>query len=202
MLIRERRAITDLDAICAELGALLGDDPATVELDEAGTAWLSTVLDAAADAERLLLPRRMQRALDQMRSACETWAEQSRRAGREQAAVRWVALATAAAGSGDRHPDPYALAEAWLGLVRPRLDAHRRRHRRARYVLLRDIDAELVSDPLDLDTVERECSGLLEDVPLAERVRACILGLPGEAPATPPRASWGMARSTRSGAGS
>lgn len=196
MLIRERRAITDLDAICAELHDLLGDDPATVALDEAGTGWLSTVLAAAADAERLLLPRRMQRALDQMRSTCEAWADQSRRAGREQAAVRWLALASAAAGSGDQHPDPYALAEAWLALVRPRLDAYRRRHRRARYVLLRDIDAELAADPLDLDTVERECSGLLEDVPLAERVRACILGLPGDTAPAASRGSWGMARST------
>ncbi len=63
-------------------------------------------------------------------------------------------------------------------------------------MLLRDIDAELAAEPLDLETVERECSGLFEDVPLAERVRACILGLPGEAAPTRSPASWGMARST------
>lgn len=196
ILIRDRRPITDLEAICAELAALLGDDPATVPLDEAGTRWLTTVLREAAGAERLLLPRRMQRALDQMRSTCETWAEQCRRAGQEEVATRWTALASAAAGTADQHPDPYALAESWLALVRPRLDAHRRRHRRARYVLLRDIDGDLAADPLDLDLVEQECSGLLEDVPLAERVRACILGLPGAEPAGRPRAGWGMARST------
>ena len=72
---------------------------------------------------------------------------------------------------------------------------HQRQHRRARYVLLRDIDADLFGSPLDLNTVEHECSGLLEELPLGERVRAGILGLPVPTDGTPPT-SWGLTRST------
>jgi len=195
MLVRGGQAITDLSQVCSSLVNLLGHDPQTVALDDDALTWLRKVLNVATRAERSLLPRRMQRALDQMRAACGSWAAQCRRQGDEAAAARWRVLAEAAAGTAATRPDAYALAEAWLSLVRPRLEAHRRQHRRARYVLLRDIDRDLFASPLDLDTVEHECSGLLEELPLGERVRACILGMPGSTDATT-GASWGLSRST------
>ncbi|MFP5579565.1 MAG: C-terminal helicase domain-containing protein, partial [Acidimicrobiia bacterium] len=195
LLIRKGQALTDLAEICSSLTELLGGDPETVALDEAALAWLRDVLASATRAERSLLPRRMQRALAQMRSACAAWADQCRRHGDERAATRWMVLSEAASGTAEYQPDSYALAEAWLSLVRPRLDAHRRQHRRARYVLLRDIDADLVSTPLDLDAVEHECSGLLQELPLGERVRACILGFPAPG-GDVGRSAWGLSRST------
>ena len=195
LLIRQGQALTDLAEICSSLTDLLRGDPETVALDDAALAWLRDVLASATRAERSLLPRRMQRALAQMRSACGAWADQCRRHGDERAATRWMVLSEAASGTAEHQPDSYALAEAWLALVRPRLDAHRRQHRRARYVLLRDIDADLVSTPLDLESVEDECSGLLQELPLGERVRACILGFPA-ASGDAGRSTWGLSRST------
>ncbi|HAS10570.1 MAG TPA: helicase [Acidimicrobiaceae bacterium] len=195
LLIRKGQALTDLAEICSSLTELLSGDPETVALDDAAFAWLRDVLASATRAERSLLPRRMQRALAQMRSACAAWADQCRRNGDERAATRWMVLSEAASGTAEQQPDSYALAEAWLSLVRPRLDAHRRQHRRARYVLLRDIDTDLVSTPLDVESVEHECSGLLQELPLGERVRACILGLPG-AGGDVGRSTWGLSHST------
>lgn len=195
LLVRGGRALADLTDICESLPELLRDDPETVALDEPALELLREVLDAASRAERSLLPRRMQRALAQMRATCDRWAAQCRRRGDEQDAVRWTVLAEAAAGSAEHQPDAYALAEAWLAVVRPRLDDHRRQHRRARYVLLRDIDADLATAPLGIDAVEQECSGLLQELPLGERVRACILGLPSPGTGGGRRA-WGLSRST------
>ncbi|MDE0802548.1 MAG: SNF2-related protein [Acidimicrobiales bacterium] len=191
--------VDDLVDIGAALRRLLRSDPPTVAVDAGAMRFMTRALERAGIAERSMLPRKMQRALDQMRWACSTWADVARTAGHEAAAARWLALAGAAAGADARQPDLYGLAERWLELVGPMVEEYRATHRRARYVLLRDIDRRLETEPLDLDRVATACSGLLTQTPLAERVRVCILGQPGpvasdDAPAT--GEPWGMARST------
>lgn len=170
---------TELVAIAERLRVLLGDDPPGRTLDDATAAVLDRCLALAAASERELLPKRMQRALEQVARTCAGWADGARRAGREDDATRWLALRSLVEHSGDAASvDSYALAERWLELVAPVLDAHRSRRRRQRYVLLRDIDDALLEDPFEIEVVEAAFSDLAVVPSLAERVSACIIGVP------------------------
>ena len=75
-------------------------------------------------------------------------------------------------------PDPYAVAQRWLGLVAPVLELERASRRGSRYLVLKDINSRLLASPLSLDDVEREMTGLPIAAPLERRVSACILGVP------------------------
>lgn len=179
--------VVELDAIGDVLRRRLAADPPTRALDEQAARQLDRFLAIAVALEHALLPRRMQRALAQLRAATAAWATSAQRAGDEATARGWRRLGELAEPAApDRvQPDPYLVAERWLELVAPLLDAHRARRRHHRYVVLADIDAELRSAPLPLDVVERALSNLPALEPLAERVSACILGLAAPSAAMP-----------------
>ena len=75
-------------------------------------------------------------------------------------------------------PDPFAVAERWLELITPALDDHRSTTRGRRYVLIDDITPGMKANPFELGEVEAHFSGLPVAPPLADRVTACILGVP------------------------
>lgn len=177
MLIDGHEPLTDLGAVAERLRELLGDYPPNRELDEVAVAELNRFLDVATSQERLLLPRRMRRALDQMSSVLRQWAIRARRAGDERRADEWLALEALASPDGPP-VDPFLVAERWISVVTPVLERHRELLRRARYVLLRDIEPSLISDPLAYEEVLEVFVGLPTATPLEERVSACILGVP------------------------
>jgi superfamily II DNA or RNA helicase len=175
----DKRCLADLGEVANELRRRLADDPPNRTLDELAARWLDRCLETAAAAEFGLLPRRMQRALHQMATVTRSWASASQRGGQENDATRWNNLATAALPSPDETgPDPFAVAERWLELITPKLDEHRSTLRGRRYVLLDDITPALKVNPLDLDSTEDHFSRLPVAPPLADRVTACILGVP------------------------
>lgn len=184
MLVRpdgRPRCETDLGRVAAALRTALGDDPEDRQLDEPAADRLTDCLAIAAREEVGLLPRRSQRALDQMRQVTQVWARRLQERAEELTAQRWLALRDLAQPTGDtQHADPFAVAERWLELVAPRLEVHRTATRGRRYALLRDITKGLEREPLALQEVEEAMSGLPQAAPLAERVSACILGVPGE----------------------
>jgi len=174
-----KRCLTDLGTVTSELRERLADDPPNRALDELAALWLDRCLATAAAAEFDLLPRRMQRALRQMGAVTKAWASASQRAGHETDATRWNNLSQAAQPSPDETgPDPFAVAERWLELITPALDDHRSTLRGRRYVLIDDITPGLKANPLELDATEAHLSGLPVAPPLADRVTACILGVP------------------------
>src|SRR5690606_14653391 len=99
--------------------------------------------------------------------------------GRTSDAARWRAIQRLLAPAGEHavRPDPYVVAQSWFELVRPRLEELRSRSKRP-YVLLRDLDAGLMQEPLPLDDVEAALSRLPTLPALEERIHACILGVP------------------------
>ena len=172
--------IVDLERVSDALVRHLRHDPEGRPLDDAALALLSSFLEVATRHERLLLPRRMQRALEQMASTTAAWAATARRAGDERSAATWLAIGRSAANDADERPDPYLVAERWLEVVAPLRERYRDEHRHAHYVLLRDLDRSLRAEPLDLTTVSEAFSALPLAAPLAERVTSCILGVPGD----------------------
>jgi hypothetical protein len=114
-----------------------------------------------------------------MRTVTSEWQRQCQRASDELAAARWGALASAASPVGDEAAaDPVAVAERWLQLIAPVLDQHRTDNPRRRYVLIDDITNRLAAQPFDLAETEAAFFGVPDLPPLADRVSACILGVP------------------------
>ena len=169
---------TRLDLIAERLRRELADNPPSREFDSDCDRALSRFLDAAARSERELLPRKLRRALDQMSATCHSQAHSAFVTGDLDLHARWLAIARSAEPNPDQPLDEYLVAELWLEIVRPLLEASRQRARKRRYTLLRHINADLRDHPFDL----RDIEGRLSQVPLAEpferRVNSCILGIP------------------------
>jgi superfamily II DNA or RNA helicase len=173
---------TDLGMVVDRLRSRLDPDPPNRFLDTAASEHLRRCLDLAAQHELELLPRRSQRALAQMAELAQTWAKSARKEGDEHVGQRWVQLADLARPqTTEVHPDPFTVAERWLELVAPRLEEHRKQTKGRRYSLLKDITPGLRNEPLRLEEVEEQMTGLAMAPPLAERVSVCVLGLPGNA---------------------
>lgn len=170
-----------LASVVGRLRERLDEDPPPRPLDGECETWLDHFLAQAERSERQLLPRRIQRALDQMETTTRRWSEHAFAHGAYDDADRWRAL-THLANPGpddDLRPDPHDAAERWLRLVQPLVEEARRQRRR-RYSRLPDIDAALSDTPLDLAHVEHAFTGIEATEPFSHRISACILGVPDD----------------------
>jgi hypothetical protein len=177
ILIDGIEVLTDLDEVATRLRQLLKDDPPDRALDDAGTSALERFLDIAASAERNLLPRKMLRALQQMEKVTAAWAKGASGAKDEIRATEWREVGRLASRE-EQHVDPYQVAERWLGLIAPTLDRFRSNNRRARYIVLRDIEPDLIHEPFSFEDVAHAFEHMPIATPLDQRVSACILGVP------------------------
>jgi hypothetical protein len=109
----------------------------------------------------------------------KAWAAKARRAGDEKLASEWLVL-EALASTTEPKVDPYRVAECWLNLVAPEFEKYREEKRRARYILLRHLQPQLVEHPMAYEAVVETFSDLPIATPLEERVTACIIGVPEE----------------------
>jgi len=175
----EARVVHGLDRVTQALRERLGGRPPSRGFDEDCEQWLTVFLKAAAQAEAALIPRRLQRALEQMHSTCRSWAQAARSAGDGELAERWEVVARLAVpGEGEVLVDLHQVGERWLQVVQPLREVARRSRRRNRYSRLSDIDPALRSEPIALDAVEAHLRGLQRLEPFDQRVSACIIGVP------------------------
>jgi superfamily II DNA or RNA helicase len=173
------RLVGDLEAVCRRLRAELGAHPINQPLDPDALDLLDRGLTVAAHNEFALLPRRMRRALQQMGVVLEAWTAAERQSGHEDAARSIQKLAQLARAQGGETPvDPYLVAERWITVVSPTLDAYRRRYRNRPYVLLSDITRQLIAEPVSTVDLVGAFAALPALTPLAERINSCILGVP------------------------
>ena len=175
------QATVGVEAVTERLRHHLRNDPPDVAFDENCEHWLGHFLTAAAREETLLLPRRMQRALEQMAQTTLTWSHQALGQGHYDDADQWRRLSRIARPdhADEERPDPYLVGEAWWDLVRP-LFAETRlpRRRRRRYIRLRDLDQYLKANPLDLSTVYNALRRVPIIEPVDKRISAAIIGIP------------------------
>ncbi|MGY1671408.1 SNF2-related protein [Geodermatophilus sp. SYSU D00710] len=170
-----------VEAVAQRLRTRLREDPPDVPFDENCERWLGHFLTVAAQRETLLLPRRMQRALEQMAQLTDGWAEQAARRGSPATAEQWRRLHNAARPSPDDDVrlDPYLVGEMWWDLVRPRFaDLQQQQRRRRRYSRLRDLDPLLRARPLEIADVLRALERVPAVEPVDKRVSAVIIGVP------------------------
>lgn len=175
------RATTGVEAVTDRLRAHLAEDPPNVGFDENCERWLGTFLDAAAEEETRLLPRRIQRALEQMKRVTRSWGDQALNSGDHAAAEQWWQVSRTARPRGDVEDrlDPYLVGEAWWDLVRPLFaEIPPRRRRRRRYTRLRDLNGVLGTRPLELRAVQDALRRVPVVQPVDRRVNAAIIGVP------------------------
>lgn len=168
-----------LEHVTERLRTLLRDDPPNIAFDDACEHWLDHFLNAAGRHETLLLPRRMQRALDQMADLTASWADAADRIGDMDRAQQWRRVHhLARPRPDDERRDPYLIGEVWWDLVRPQFAHLERARRRRRYQRLRDLDPYLRTMPLDLRVVQNALRRVPIVEPVDKRVSAVILGVP------------------------
>jgi len=171
--------VVRLDRVCALLRQHLAEDVVNLRLDTRASQHLRHFLDRLDESEPALLPKKKQRALDQMFEITRLYALKAQKAGDARLAAQWDALAAATKVRDGRRPDLETVAEYWLDLVRPLwFEKLKDRKKRRRPLLLKDLRSDLIKRPFAIGELEDK----FRDVPyvdaLDERIAACILGVP------------------------
>lgn len=172
--------VVKLDDVCHALREKLSAEVESLKLDTVASQWLDRFLSELVKAEPTLLPRKKQRALDQMHEVLGRYAKQAQQKGDNELAARWLALRQAAQPQGDQvRPDLETVAERWLDLIRPLwFSKLADRHRRRRPLLLKDLRQDLFKRPLEIEIVESHFANVPIVDALDERIAACIIGVP------------------------
>ena len=172
--------LVDLDRVAQELRARLGPEVGDRSLDQLAASLLRCFVERLGETEELLLPKKKQRALAEMRIVLEQYAKAAAAGSGERQRLELVreVLALGKPGSADRTVDRGALAERWLDLVRPAWLNRLLRTRRTRPLMLRDIRKDLIAQPLTTEEMLQAFSDLPLTMPIGERIVAAILGVP------------------------
>lgn len=197
MIGDEETPRTALDDVCGHLRERLGASTIQRTFDRAAAQQLNTYLEKLKIQEELLLPRKKQRALAEMRIILRSYRPASKRRRRartepienEETLVDRHAVINTLLDLLDNRVERYAsdgrpitadlgvLAERWLQLIRPAWVEVAKSSRR-KIVLLRDLRGHLVENPIATDDLEQL---LVDDglwaKPLDERLVAAIVGV-------------------------
>jgi hypothetical protein len=171
--------ITELGNVCGALRERLTDEADNLPFDERSASVLTEFINRLDEAERSLLPRRKQRALEEMRIVVEKLAEAAGATSKQQDVDHLVNIMEML----DRNlpsyqPDWDEVAGRWLDVIRPVWFEMLTQRKRARPLLLKDIRNELLArGPWLTDQILHR----FREFPVLpgpeERVKACIVGV-------------------------
>jgi len=172
--------ITDLMQISDSLRARLGVDVESLKMTAKAGDLLDKFLGRISFAERQLLPRRKQRALEEMVVVLNAYRDQAAEK-KDQTGLEFLSrlLEILERPTVDRMPDWDAIAERWLDLIRPVWYERLLTKRRLRPLVLKDIRSELIDgDRLPIEEIIEAYREVPRMPTLDQRVVACILGVP------------------------
>ena len=172
------KAVTELGAICDDLRQRLAGDVEDLSMDEPAAEQLAHFIARLSDAERALLPRKKQRALEEMEKVLERFLEKAAERKDQAALDHYKAILDMIRRPNPGHqPDWDEVAARWLDLIRP-VWYGRLRLPRNKPLLLRDIRSDLVAREAELgpQILERFRS-FPELGPADLRISACVLGV-------------------------
>ena len=170
--------ILRLNEIALQLKKVLQDDISSLKIDASATSELDKYLDKLLESEKKLLPRRKQRALDEMTKVLKAYCEESSKNQYQQAFEFYHNLIDVLEMKDRRHiPDWGVIADKWLDLIRP-VWYKRLTERRVRPLLLKDIRKNLLEkDKLSFEEIFKQFSSLPKAIPIDKRVVSVILGI-------------------------
>ncbi len=170
--------VINLREIATQLRARLSDDLQNLNPTRAAMGMLQSFLARLGEMEKMLLPRRKQRAIAQFEWAITLWSSSPGWIGSEEQAEQVKQLLDLFSREGEElTPDWGQLAGLWLELVKPRsAELLQKKGRRASMTRLRDLEPSLRSAPIDLDVILKKIQGVDLRRRWEERIVACILG--------------------------
>ena len=174
----ENSPVTDLDDVCQQLRQLLTYDTKDMQMDNRADEYLKRFLRRLSEAERSLLPRKKQRALEEMEIVILEYAKiASERKDQEKLDYYHAILGMLTKSSEYHQPDWDEVAARWLDLIRP-VWYERLRQKHGRPLLLKDIRKNLLERESQLGN---ELLSRFRSFPVLpppdERISACIVGI-------------------------
>ncbi len=179
----EARPISDLYVVANLLRTHLASDPPSLPpKDRRGDEWVHKFVLRLEDCEAELLSPRRQRALD---LAVRVLREYRDRAWEHRDLERHECmeslLGIVEPNLHEAHSDLASVAEAWLRLIRPRIQAAlKTRPRRRKPWTLRELEGPLLEQPLLNEQLVKAFDEIAIVPPLGARIVAMIVGVPDE----------------------
>ncbi len=176
-----RPPLTDFAEIAEALRARLTPAPEPAELDADAAALLQAFSQRLQRAERRMLSRRKQRALEEMEAVLEGFSQRlaAERGSLKRIEAYGALLRTLRAQEGEASLDWDEIAVRWLELIRPVWYRRLSESRRTRPLVLRDIRPTLLDMEPELGPqVLERFEELPATAPLAARITVCMLGIP------------------------
>lgn len=178
----EGKPITDLDYISQKVKENLDATVKDLPLETA-SVWQEDFLDKLNNAEKKMLPKKKQRALELMKEVLEEYKNKSVKdedREREQLVNELLSLVNEVRSRGQilsREVDLSLLAEWWLDLIQPKWLERLQERRRSEPLRLKDLYQNLIDDPIFTEKLK---DALKVDTvkPLEERIVAAIIGVP------------------------
>jgi hypothetical protein len=172
-------AVTDLGEICQGLRQRLSGEVEDLPMDAVAAEQLARFIRRLSDTERSLLPRKKQRALDEMEKVLKHFLDNAAAQQEQEAVEHYEAILNMLrTPSPDHQPDWDEVAARWLDLIRP-IWYRRLKGTRSKPLLLRDIRRDVMAAEEELRPRILEKFREFPVLPTPdERIAACILGLP------------------------
>jgi hypothetical protein len=174
----QANVVSELSAITTELRARLNSNTPSGEFDDKAARVLEQFVSQLSAAERTTLPRKKQRALDEMELILEAFRRKAGDTHDQQALDRYGDLLDLLRTDGvTMQPNWDEVASRWLEIIRP-VWYQRLQTRRRRPLLLRDIRADVIDAE---ESIRHELFRHFEDMERLrnsdERISACIIGV-------------------------
>lgn len=173
-----RQVITGLENVCDALRERLNDEVVDLEMNSGAADVLNRFLTSLSAAEKSLLPRKKQRALEEMKFIIQHAIKKSiDNLNQEDAAHLHEIQNMLTNPNPYRQPDWDEVAAKWLDLIRP-IWFERLKESRSKPLLLKDIRKDL---KLQSDYVIKKVLQEFRNFPVLEspdkRISACIIGV-------------------------
>jgi len=177
---RGSEPVSELGAISRFLRRRLGPEVESRQMDAAAARLCEKFVDRLGATERALLPRKKQRALEEMEAVLERYVVQASGRRDQDRVERYRAIAKMLRADSMQHqPDWNQVAALWLDLIRP-IWYEKLKHPRRKPLLLRDIRRDLVEKEESLGQQIVEAFVEFPVLPAPdERISAAIVGVPG-----------------------
>ncbi len=172
--------ITHLENVTERLRACLTQDTEKRSMDKVASALIERCLNRVLETEALLLPRKKQRALEEMELVLKHYlvqAETARDIERIELMKAALSLLDIPATEEER-PDLDAVAEAWLDLIRDVWYDKLTSRRRVKPLRLRDVRKDLKKNLLSSEKIQTAFGRIPSAQPIHTRVVSAIVGVP------------------------
>ncbi|WP_256583343.1 SNF2-related protein [Pseudomonas sp. Irchel 3F3] len=171
---------TDLRETVNQLRARLSDELQSLNPTRAAMGMLQSFLGRLGEMEKMLLPKRKQRAIAQFEWAVALWSSYPdwiTSDDQAQQVQHLLDLFDKGVEEKDLTPDWAQLADVWLELVHPRsAELMLKKGKRASMTRLRDLEPSLRAVPIALEVLLKRIQGVDLRRRWEERIVACILG--------------------------